>query len=339
MNMMRGGPPAPDPIGAAPGRGASPPAGKPSPDGDDSRSGTQDGQADRVLPAILLVVASVALFSVSDVLAKLLRQQSLPATEIAWLRYLAFAGLAVLLAGRGRFAGLRPRRPGLQVLRGLFLLGSALFFITGLAYLPVAEATAIVFISPTFITALSVVFLGEVVGIRRWAAVLAGFLGVLVVIRPGGDSIQAAALLPVASALSWAATIVITRKIGTTERAETTLLWSACIGLLALTAVVPFGFLPPSPGQVGIGLALGLCSSLGQYLVILAYRRAAASVLAPFSYVQLLSSALLGYAAFSAVPDQATLLGAAVIVLSGLYTAHRERIRARERLGKRLARR
>lgn len=297
-------------------------------------AGHAEARADGVLPAILLVVASVALFSVSDVLAKLLRQ-SLPATEIAWLRYVAFAGLAVALAGRGRFAGLRPRRPGLQLLRGLFLLGSAVFFITGLAHLPVAEATAIVFVSPTFITALSIVFLGEVVGIRRWAAVLAGLLGVLIVIRPGGGSIQAAALYPLTSALSWAATIVITRKMGTAERAETTLLWSACTGLTILTAVVPFDFVPPSPRQVGIGLALGLCSSLGQYLVILAYRRAAASMLAPFSYVQLLSSTLLGYLAFSAVPDRATLLGAAVIILSGLYTAHRERVRARERLERR----
>jgi drug/metabolite transporter (DMT)-like permease len=99
-----------------------------------------------------------------------------------------------------------------------------------------------------------------------------------------------------------------------------------------LTAVVPFGFVPPSLGQIGFGLALGLSSSLGQYLVILAYRRAAASVLAPFSYVQLLFSTLLGYLAFQTVPDRATLLGATVIILSGLYTAHRERVRARARL-------
>jgi drug/metabolite transporter (DMT)-like permease len=335
MNMMRDEPRFPGAAGAPPSRRASPPAGGRVTGTAPTTPGQVGAQADRLLPAILLVLASVALFSVGDVLAKLLRQ-SLPAAEIAWLRYLAFAALALALAGRGRSAaGLRPRRPGLQLLRGLTLLGSAVFFITGLAYLPVAEATAIVFVSPTFITALSVVFLGEVVRARRWAAVLAGFLGVLVVIRPGWGSVQAAALFPLASALCWAATIVITRKMGTAERAETTLLWSACTGLLVLTAVVPFGFVPPSPGQVGVGLALGLCSSLGQYLVILAYRRAAASALAPFSYAQMLSSTLLGYAAFGAVPDRATLLGAAVIVLSGLYTAHRERVRARERLQRR----
>ena len=334
MNMMRDEPRFPGAAGAPPSHRASPPAGGHVTGTAPTTPGQVGAQADRLLPAILLVLASVALFSVGDVLAKLLRQ-SLPAAEIAWLRSLAFAGLALALVRRGRSAGLRPRRPGLQLLRGLTLLGSAVFFITGLAYLPVSEATAIVFVSPTFITALSVVFLGEVVRARRWAAVLAGFLGVLVVIRPGWGSVQAAALFPLASALCWAATIVITRKMGTAERAETTLLWSACTGLLVLTAVVPFGFVPPSPPQVGVGLALGLCSSLGQYLVILAYRRAAASALAPFSYVQLLSSTLLGFAAFGAVPDRATLLGAAVIVLSGLYTAHRERVRARERLQRR----
>ncbi len=273
MNMMRDEPRLPAPAGARPGHRAPTPAGQPQAAGG-AVSGHAEARADGVLPAILLVVASVALFSVGDVLAKLLRQ-SLPAAEIAWMRYVVFAALALALAGRGRSAaGLRLQRPGLQLLRGLALVGSAVFFISGLAYLPVAEATAIVFVSPTFITALSVVFLGEVVRARRWAAVLAGFLGVLVVIRPGWGSVQAAALFPLASALCWAATIVITRKIGTADRAETTLLWSACTGLLVLTAAVPFGFVPPGPAQVGVGLVLGLCSSLGQYLVILACRAA-----------------------------------------------------------------
>lgn len=287
-----------------------------------------DDPALSVLPAILLVIAAVALFSVSDVLAKLLRE-SLPAVEIAWIRYVTFAGLAVLLAARGRFAGLWPRQPGLQVLRGLAVLASAILFITGLGYLPVAEATAISFISPAFITALSIPFLGEIVGFRRWAAVLIGLLGVMIVIRPGSGAVQAAAALPLLSALCWAVGMVTTRRMGTRDRSETTLLWSALVGLAVLTAWVPFDFVPPGARQIGIGLVVGVCSSVGQYLVILAYRRAGASVLAPFSYVQLLSSTVIAYFTFGTVPDRATLLGAAVIILSGLYTAHRERIRAR----------
>lgn len=283
-----------------------------------------------MLPAILLVLCAVVLFSLSDVLAKLLRQ-SLPAVEIAWLRYIVFVAFGTFLAGRNRFAGLRPRRPVLQGLRGLGLVGSAVLFISGLGYLPVAEATAINFISPAFITALSIPFLGEVVGLRRWAAVLAGLGGVLIVIRPGAGALQAAAAFPLLSALCWAATIIITRRMGATDRTQTTLFWSALTGLAALTALVPFGFVLPTPGQAGIALALGGCASVGQYLVIIAYRLVPASTLAPFSYAQILSSTGLGYLVFGAVPDRATLVGAAIVIASGLYTAHRERVRVIER--------
>ena len=281
---------------------------------------------------ILQAVGAVVLFSVSDAMAKVLRV-SLPAAEVAWLRYMTFAAFAAVLAARNGLPALRSRRPGLQVLRGVTLVGSAAFFIAGLGRLPLAEAAAISFISPAFITALSIPFLGEVVGIRRWAAVLAGLLGVLIVIRPGGGALQAAALFPLASAACWAVTIIVTRRMGTLDRSETTLLWSAWTGLLLLTALVPFGFIVPSAGQVALGVGIGLAASTGQYVLILAYRRAAASLLAPFSYVQLLSSTLLGALVFGAVPDGMTLLGAAVIIASGLYTVHRERVRARERKG------
>lgn len=285
-------------------------------------------QAQPVLPAILLVLCAVALFSMSDVLAKLLRQ-TLPAVEIAWLRYIVFMGFAVLLTARRRFAGLRARRPVLQVLRGLGLVASSVLFITGLGYLPVAEATAISFISPAFITALSIPFLGETVGVRRWLAVGAGLAGVLIVIRPDPAALHAAAAFPLLSALCWAATIIITRRMGAGDRSETTLFWSALSGLAVLTIMVPAGFVLPAPGQVGIALVLGVCASVGQYMVIVAYRRVAASMLAPFSYAQILTATGLGFLVFGAVPDRATLAGAAIVVASGLYTAHRERARAR----------
>ena len=291
---------------------------------------------ERVLRGVLLIIASVVLFSVSDTMSKLLRLQGLPAVEIAWLRYIVFLALAAALAGRGRALLLRPKRLRLQLLRGLTLVGSAVLFVAGLGYLPIAEATAITYVSPGFVTALSIVFLGEQVGIRRWAAVLAGFLGVLIVIRPGTGALSAAAF-PIASALCWAFTIIITRRMGAGDRTETTVLWSAGTGLALLSVLVPFGFVLPSIGQLGLGLAHGLCSSIGQYLVILAYRQAAASVLAPFSYIQLLFSTTLGWLVFAAVPDWGTLLGAAVIIASGLYTVHRERVRARERATARTA--
>ncbi|WP_200305729.1 DMT family transporter [Paracraurococcus ruber] len=290
-----------------------------------------DAAPDRTLQGILLILVSVVLFSVSDAMAKLMRLDGVPAVEVAWLRYIVFVALAYALARRARVLRLRPKRPWLQLLRGVTLVGSAVLFVAGLGFLPIAEATAIGYVAPGFVTALSIVLLGEKVGIRRWSAVFVGFLGVLIVIRPGSGALSLAALFPVASALCWAATIVITRKMGAGDRTETTVLWSAATGLLLLTLLVPVDFVLPGWRQLGLGLAHGLCSSVGQYLVILAYRQGPASLLAPFSYVQLLFSTTLGWLIFANVPDSATLLGAAVIIGSGLYTVHRERVRARER--------
>ena len=285
--------------------------------------------ANSAWPAILQVIAGVMLFSCSDTMSKYLRQ-SLPAVEIAWLRYVVFVLFGLYFARRRRFVGLRPKSPPLQILRGVTLLGSSVLFIAGLSSLQMADASAISFVSPAFITAASVLFLREQVGLDRWAATLVGLLGVLIVIRPGTSSLQLAALYPLASAACWAVAMIATRLIGAQDRSETTLLWSAAVGLLLLTLGLPFGFVTPSLGQVGIGLCLGLAASTGQYLLILAYRRATASVLAPFSYTQLLSSGALGYAVFGSVPDGWAFVGAAVIIASGLYIVHRERLRARE---------
>ncbi len=280
---------------------------------------------------ILLQLAAVALFSVSDAMAKLLGQ-SLPPVEIAWLRYLVFVALAAVpLMRRGGSGLLRSRAPLLQALRAVGVVGSAVFFILALRHLPLAEATAINFVSPAFITALSIVVLGEVVGWRRWSAIAVGLLGVLVVIRPGTEAFQPAALLPVLSSSFWALAAVITRRMAGVDPPATTLLWTAGIGFLLLSAVLPFGAVAPSAGQLGLGLLIGLVSSAAQWVVVLAYRAAPASVLAPFSYAQLITSTALGALLFGALPDRWTAMGAAVIIASGLYTAHRERVRARER--------
>lgn len=292
---------------------------------------TTDAAPERVLRGVLLIIASVILFSVSDAMSKLLRLHGLPAVEIAWIRYVVFVLFALGLARHGRALRLWPKRLPLQLLRGLTLVGSAVLFVAGLGQLQIAEATAITYVSPGFVTALSILFLGEKVGIRRWAAVLVGFIGVMIVIRPGSGAIQMAAIFPLASALCWAATIVITRRMGAGDLTETTVLWSACTGFAVLSLLVPFVYMPLGLAELGIGLLHGACASVGQYLVIIAYRQAAASVLAPFSYVQLLFSTTLGWLIFAAVPDGGTLLGAAVIIASGLYTVHRERVRARER--------
>ncbi|HEX2553348.1 MAG TPA: DMT family transporter [Microvirga sp.] len=276
---------------------------------------------------IALIVGSTLFFSGADVIAKALTA-TLPPAEVAWLRYLTFALIVVpLLFVRGG-PGLSARRPSLQILRGLGMVGSALFFTAGLRYLPVADSTAIYFVSPILITALSIPFLGETVGWRRWAAALVGLLGVLVVIRPGTSAFEMASLFPLAGATCWAAASIVTRKTSGTDRPITTMGYSALVGLAATTAMLAFDFVVPTGPQIALGLAFGALSTLGHWLVVLAYRHASASLIAPYGYAQLIWAGVLGFLVFGTLPDAVTIAGAAIIAASGLYTACRERARA-----------
>jgi drug/metabolite transporter (DMT)-like permease len=153
----------------------------------------------------------------------------------------------------------------------------------------------------------------------------------LVILRPGAEAFQPAALLPVASSACWAIAVVVTRRIAGTDAATTTLAWTAGTGFVLMSLLLPFGFVMPGPVGIAIGLAIGLVSSAAQWLSVLAYRVAPASLLAPFSFAQLLWATLLGLLVFGALPDGWTLAGAAVIAGSGIYMAHRERVRAREK--------
>jgi drug/metabolite transporter (DMT)-like permease len=275
----------------------------------------------------LLMVVSTVFFACADTLTKVLAG-GLPAVEVAWLRYVVFALMVAPMVLRDGGGALRSRRPALQVLRGLGMVGSALFFTAGLPYLPIATATAIYFVSPILIMALSIPFLGEAVGWRRWSAAFVGLAGMLVVIRPGTSAFETAALLPLLGASSWATASVVTRKMSGRDQAVTTLAYSALVGFVLLSVLLPFSWETPSPRQIALGLAMGVFSTTGHWLVILAYRHANASTIAPFSYVQLLWSGTLGYLVFGSVPDAWTILGASIIALSGLYTAYRERVRA-----------
>ena len=274
---------------------------------------------------IILLLAGVMLFSVSDVLAKQL-SRTLPSPEITWLRYLMLSIVAIVLAAPRGMSLLKPSRPGLQVLRGLASLGSAAFFLLSLGRLGVAEATAISFVAPALITCLSIPLLGERVGWRRWAATLVGLAGVLIVVRPGGGVLGPAALMPLASAICGALAVIVTRKMGTGARARTTLLWSALIGLLLLTLSAGLWFEPPTRRELWLGLAMGSTYAVGQLLMILAYRQGEASLLAPFTYAQILSSGFLGFIVLGAAPGATTLAGMLVILMSGAYTLRRERV-------------
>jgi drug/metabolite transporter (DMT)-like permease len=284
-------------------------------------------RADRPFRGIALILASTVFLGASDVTAKYL-SGTLPSIEIAWIRFLVFAAIMVpaMVPGSPLFA-LRTPRPGLQLLRGAALLGSSLFFISGLRFLPIAEASATGFVSPLFVTALSIIFLGESVGLRRWLATALGLVGVLIILRPGTSAFHSAAFFPLVSALAWAGTLIMTRMMSGRERAVTIMTWSSIAGVCILSALVPFVWVAPSLNDVLFGVFIGIASTAGQWIVVLAFRYADASVLAPFSYTQLLWVSILGFLIFGEVPDVWTVTGAVFIVASGLYTAHRERVR------------
>jgi drug/metabolite transporter (DMT)-like permease len=289
-------------------------------------------RADRPFRGIALILVSTVFLGSSDVTSKYL-SATLPSTEIAWIRFLVFALIMfpAMLPVSPLYA-LPTKRLGLQIIRGVALLGSSLFFISGLRFLPIAEASATSFISPLFVTALSIVFLRESVGIRRWLATAVGLIGVLIVLRPGSGAFHPAAVFPIVSALAWACTLIMTRMMSGTERAITTMTYSAITGLCILTALVPLVWVHPSWHDIFFGIVIGVASTVGQWIVVLAFRYADASVLAPFSYTQLLWVSILGFLVFGEVPDVWTVTGAGFIVASGLYTAHRERLRRSELL-------
>jgi drug/metabolite transporter (DMT)-like permease len=284
-------------------------------------------RADRPFRGIALILLSTIFLGTSDVTAKYL-SSTLPSIEIAWLRFLVF-GLIMMpaMAPGSPLYAMQSTRPVFQLWRGVALLGSSLFFITGLRYLPIAEASATGFVSPLFVTALSIFFLGEIVGLRRWLATAVGLVGVLIILRPGSGAFHPAALFPIISAFAWACTLVMTRMMSGSERAITTMTYSSISGVLILSALVPLVWVAPGWHGVLFGILIGFASTAGQWIVVLAFRYADASVLAPFSYTQLVWVSFLGFLLFGEVPDVWTVTGAAFIVASGLYTAHRERVR------------
>ncbi len=258
-------------------------------------------RADRPFKGIALILASTIFLGTSDVTAKYL-SATLPSIEITWIRFLTFALIMApaMLPGSPLFA-LQTKRPGLQLLRGAALLGSSLFFISGLRFLPIAEASATGFVSPLFVTALSIFFLGEKVGLRRWLATAVGLVGVIIILRPGSGAFHPAAFFPIVSALAWACTLIMTRMMSGSERAVTIMSYSSIAGVCILTALVPFVWVAPTWHDIMFGIFIGIASTVGQWIVVLAFRYADASVLAPFSYTQLLWVSILGFLIFGEV--------------------------------------
>lgn len=285
---------------------------------------------DRTGLGILLVVAGMFCFATMDAISKVLALDY-AITQMLWVRYAVFTGFACLIAWRAGFRRtIRSARPFLQSGRALLLLVENGMFVLAFRYLPLAETHAIAACSPLIVVALSVPLLGEKVGLRRWLAVLAGFAGVLVIIRPGFHALEWPILIPLVGALMWGLYQIMVRLCARTDSGETTLFWSAAVGLAATTLVGPLEWRDPDAAGWTLLMALAAIASLGHFALIKGLQFAEAGAVQPFSYTLLVWATVLGVLVFGDVPDGWTVAGGAIVVGSGLYAWYRER-RARRR--------
>jgi drug/metabolite transporter (DMT)-like permease len=284
--------------------------------------------------AQLLVAGAGLLVSFLDTGAKYLVLSGMAAPFVSWMRFAVHVVLVlVLLRGWSNAATFRPVSLPRQVLRGVFLFGSTLFNFLALNTLQLAETTSIAFFAPMVITALAGPLLGEWAGWRRWAAVLAGFAGVLVITRPGLGLFGIGHAYALAATFSYCFYVIMTRHMAGTETAETLIFYSALAPVVLMLPVLPYtASAPPDLFHLAVLLSLGVFGAFGHWLLIKAYRMASATSLAPYAYLQMLWMIGLGYLFFDQFPDGWTLGGAAIIVAGGLYIVHREhRLRLRSR--------
>ena len=287
---------------------------------------------DRILRAILSILVAMACFSCLNAMSKTL-SATYPVIEIIWARYFfAFLFMLAMFLPRSGRELFRIRRLDTQVLRGLLLFFSSYLYFHGIAYLPLATAASISLSSPIIVTALSSRLLGEAVGPRRWAAVGVGFVGALIVVRPGHAEFDWHILLIVASTVSSAFYQLFSRRYGQSERPDASATVATIVGTVAASPFLPFEWVTPAWGwDVGLFVGMGVMAGTGHYFLTIAYSQAPAAVVSPFNYTQLIGAALLGYLIFQDLPDFWTWIGAAVIISSGLYIGYRERVRYQQR--------
>jgi drug/metabolite transporter (DMT)-like permease len=283
------------------------------------------GTQDRIGLGIAGIVIGMFAVSIMDALAKWLAA-GYPISELVFFRSLFALPLVffILWQQRGGVAALTPRWRLGHALRASLSLGALFAFFTGLRYLPLAEAISIAFAAPLFVTALSVPILGERVGPRRWAAVVVGFIGVLVMTRPGAEAFRPEALYILAAALCYALSMLVTRRLARSDTTPAIMLSGICLALVVSGLMLPFGWRTPGAVDFLLLALLGLVGGIGMYFMTQAYRYAPAAVIAPFDYTALLWGTLFGWLVWQELPGTNVWLGAAIVVASGLYIVHCE---------------
>lgn len=278
------------------------------------------------LLAVGLMLGAMAVLPFMDVLAKKLGQTSVPIVQVVWARMLFGAVMALPFALHHNAArGLIPERPLLHSVRALLLMTATFCFFSSLKFLPIADALAIFFVQPLVLTALSPVILGEHVGRQRWMAVVVGFIGTLIIIRPGFGAFNPGSLLALASGTVLALYFLLTRRITGSAPAMVTTFHTNMMGTLIISLLVPYFWHEPDMTLWLMFAALGLIAAFGHYLIVRAYDFGEASLLAPLAYTEMVTSVILGWLFFGDFPDAWTFLGVGILIACATYISVRER--------------
>ena len=284
-------------------------------------------QKHQPLKGIFLFITAIFLISIVDTICKFFTKD-LHAIQIVW-GYLIGINVTLwiffFLKGEKLSKLVKTKKLVLQIIRPAFLICSISSLFIGLTYLPIAEATAIGFVAPLFITALSVPILKEKVGIHRWSAVMFGFLGVIIIVRPGTEFWHIASIMPLLGAFFFALFQIFTRLLSTTENTYTTLFYTGIGGLGWSSLMVPFVWSPMLRIHFFVFFSIGIMGAIAHLCMISAFDRAEASFLAPYNYTKLLWVAVLGYIIFGDIPSLEMWLGAFIIVSAGFYVFSREK--------------
>ena len=278
------------------------------------------------MKAITFNLLAWVMLPIMDGFAKYL-SSDLPVLQITWARYfftVAFTLPIMFFFFRKNLVW--TDKPKLQLIRGLILLTANVCFFYSISIISLAKALTLAFIAPLIVTAFSPIFLGEKVGFKRWSAVIIGFIGSMVVIRPGFVEINLASLAALGTGVMYGFYLIITRKLSSSDNPLLTLFLTGVVGAIIISFVMPFVWIKPTLNQWSMMAAIGIFACVGHLFIILSLKYADASKLAPFSYFEIVTNIIIGYYFFSDFPDKWTFLGLFIIILSGIYISRRENI-------------